>query len=119
HCACFAQTHVSSEVLRADGLSRVFDYIQVVFFRDNVNRVHGAAQTKQMDGNDCADWSPLFVTQFATGITLAALVDVRPECARRKVESRGIDIEKNGRPPDSRDAPRRSKKAVGTCNHGV
>src|SRR4029077_16804125 len=113
HCPGSSQAHMSSEILRADGLGRVFDHIEVGFFRDDMNRIHVAAQTKQMDGNNCADWSAVFVTQFATGITLAALVDVRPECGRRKIESRRIDIDKNWGRPDSRDAPRRSKKAVG------
>src|ERR1700730_17693461 len=74
--AGLANAHVRGAAFRAERLRCLFNHIQVMPFRDQVNWVHFAAQTKQVNWNDRANFATSFINQHSTGISSTVIVDV-------------------------------------------
>src|SRR5439155_11914364 len=106
-------------ILRADCLRSVFDHIKLVMPGDLLDRLHLAAQTKQMDWNNCPDFFPAFCFQFTAGMPSASFLEAFPNCRCTDIVGDRIDIDKKRSRANPRNASAGGKKCIRRCHNSI
>ncbi len=84
-----------------------------------MDRVHLAAQTEQVDGNNRADFLAALDFQIAIRSGLAVFLDVFLNRGRRDVARCRIDIHEKRLRANARDAASGCKECIRRCNHCI